>query len=312
VFVGTNNEFDLDGADDVAEVKNSTGRAAALDTNTEVQVSGGIGVDGQNWHWSTFVGMDREVPRDEIIWSVRENYILAFNDSDANSPAEFVLWYYNSTSTNSYRLTVPGSHGSVLKNVQASRNGTQLTLRNSTGTSSSLTITPGTDTSAPAPNGSELVGTLEETQTWDRTLNSSERQTVRTDPLEPVGVGDRDARLMFDQSGRGVAVDLRSASGEIVGSPGFFSSVRTSGIPGDVLTRGVDYKVSGGSIVLLAGGEVEDAPRIVVEASSGETNPILGALLGPITGALSMLVLVALALAGVTALRSFNVINDGF
>jgi|APHM01.1.fsa_nt_gi hypothetical protein len=248
VSVGGDNSVDLNGATNITSVSDSTGRAAAVDSGTEVQVSGGIGVDGSQWHWSTFTSVTA-AENDQVIWSVRDDWILAYNASDASSPRQWVLWYYNSSSTNTYRLTVPASSPTALTNIQAERNASTLRLYNGTGGTSSLTLSPSTASSAPAPADNELVGTLEETRTWDRPLSSSERQTVRNDPLAPVGVGDRDARLMFDKDSRDVAVDLRAASGEIVGSPGFFSSVRTNGIPGSELQRGVDFEVQNGAVV---------------------------------------------------------------
>lgn len=297
VFVGTDNRFELDNADGVEAVKNSTGRAAALNQNTEVQISGGIGVDGDEWHWSTYARV-QNTSRDQVVWSVRDDWLLAY---DGDQPA-WVLWHYNASSTNSYRLSVPAADASSLTNVQASRNGTAVTLYNSSGTSASLTLTPETDTSASAPVGGELVGALEETRTWDRELTGSERQALRNEPLAPIGVGDRDARLMFDQEGRDVAVDLRSASGEIVGDPGFFGGLRGNGLPGERLQRGADYQLQNGGIELLQNGTVYNAPRIAIEAEGN----LLGKFIGPISAALQMLILFALAIAGAAALKTFR------
>lgn len=284
-FVGTDNEERLENVDNVTEVKDSTGRAASLAAGQDVEISGGIGVEGSVWSWSTWTATD-DTSRDQIIWSVRDNWILAYN----STTPEWILWHYNDSSTHSYRVSVPANDTATLRNVQATRNGSTVTLYNDSGTSASVTLTPGTDSSAAAPTYKSLDGGLEETRTFDTELNASQRQALRNKPLKPVAVGDRDARLMFDKKGRNVAVDLRNADGEITGSNSLLGSVRRSGLAGTVMTRGVDYEIdqrTGGSyIVLKSGGELEDMPRIAI--STPDT--IAEGLIGDLVSAMSLLV----------------------
>lgn len=281
-----------------ATIKNSTGRAAALDGQGAVEVNGGLGVRGDPWSFSTYVAID-DLSRSHVVWTVRENWVLSYD----GGASEWVLWYYNSSSTNSYSTSVAASP-SGLTNVQAQRDGQTVTLYNSTDASSSFTITPGTDSSAPLPTTQSLDGRLEETRVWKTTLNGSQRQQLRDEPLNPVGVGNRSARLMFDTSGSGVAIDFTGASGELTGD-----ATRGSGFAGSVLVAGVDYRIdTSGQVRLIAldGGALEDMPRVAVIHNGVRGLGILGQLLGVINSAIGVLTLVMLAIGGAYALQQFK------
>lgn len=285
-----------------ATIKNSTGRAAALNGAGAVEISGSIGVRGDRWSFSTFVDVDNS-SRSQVVWVVRENWVLSYD----GGASEWVLWYYNSTSTNSYSTSVVASP-SGLTNVQAQRDGQTVTLYNSTGSSSSFTITPGTDATAPLPATQSLDGRLEETRVWQTTLNASQRQALRDEPLNPVGVGNRTARLMFDTSGSGVAVDFSSATGTLTGD-----ATRDSGFPGSVLVAGVDYRVDTSGqvrLIALSGGALENMPRVAVNHSGLLGSGILGQLLGVINSAVAVLTLLMLAAGGGFALKVFG--DGGF
>jgi hypothetical protein len=285
-----------------ATIKNSTGRAAALNGNGAVEVTGALGVRGDTWSFSTFVAVDNS-SRSQVVWSVRDNWVLSYD----GGTSEWVLWYYNSSSTNSYSTAVAASP-SGLTNVQAQRDGQTVTLYNGTDASSSFTITPGTDSSAPLPATQSLDGRLEETRVWKTTLNASQRQALRDEPLNPVGVGNRTARLMFDTSGSGVAIDFTGASGSLTGD-----ATRGSGFAGTKLVAGVDYRIdTSGQVRLIAldGGSLEDMPRVAVIHNGLHGIGILGQLLGVINSALGVLTLLMLAAAGGFALKVFG--DGGF
>lgn len=284
VYLGADGERLFENTN-VTQVENTTGRAATLSADADVQISGGIGVDGDVWSWSTYAKLD-DTTRDQVIWSVRQNWVLAYNGTNSN----WVLWYYNSTSTNSYRTSVDASP-SGLTNVQVERDNSTVTLYNATDANSSFTITPTTDSSATVPAYGSLDGTLEETRTWGRTLSSSERQALRDTPVEPLP-GDRRARLMFDAGGRSVAVDLRSASGSIEGSYPLLENPRGPGFAAAVLTEGTDYNVTetedGDRLTMT--GNYEKMPRVVI--SSPDTT--VEGLLGSLTGLLDLIALVVM------------------
>lgn len=284
-----------------ATIRDTTGRAVAVDGSGGVEISGGIGVRGKSWHLSTYVSVEN-TSRSQVVWTVRDNYVLAY-DADR---AVWALWYYNDSSTNSYRVEVSASPtAGTLTNVQASRDGRTLTVYNSSGASASLTIDPTTANSATLPTSQTLEGRLEETRTWSGPLNATQRQRLRNAPIKPVGVGNRTGRLMFDTSGDGVAVDFRAASGSLVGS-----ASRAPGFAGSILTAGVDYRVdatgTGARLVALKGGALENMPRVAVDHSGLLGLGILGQLLGVLNSALVVLVLVAVAIGGSWAYRQFG------
>jgi hypothetical protein len=148
-----------------------------------------------------------------------------------------------------------------------------VTLYNSSGSSDSVTLRPGTDRSASAPTYGSLDGRLEETRVAGRVWNTSERQSVRSNPNQPLP-GDRRSRLMMDTTGRSVAVDLRDASGEVVGAYGLLAGPRGSGVPGTTLTDGQQYDVTDqNGITLTMTGAYDRAPRVVISVPNtvGET-----------------------------------------
>jgi len=259
--------------DEITEVRDSTGQALHLSEDAELQVSGGLGVQGEEWTWSTMTAVEN-TSRDQVLWSIRDEWILAYNGTE---PA-WVLWHYNRSSTNSYRLSVPATGAGSLTTVQATRDNGTVTLFNSSGASASMTLTPGADTTAALPTTNSLDGRLEETRVWGRVLNASERQSVRSNPILPIP-GDRRSRLMMDQTGRSVAVDLRSASGKVVGSYSLLGTPRGTGVAGTTLTEGQQYQLSGrNGITLTMTGAYERAPRAVIDVPSTITGPLVGAI----------------------------------
>lgn len=259
VALGADGERAFAYAEEITEVRSSTGRAVHLSQDAELQISGGLGIEGEQWTWSTMIAVEN-TSRDQVVWGIRDEWILAY---DGSQPA-WVLWHYNRSSTNSYRISVPASGAGSLTTVQATRDNATVTLYNSSGSSTSVTLTPGTDRSATAPTYGSLDGRLEETQVWGRVLNASQLQTDRASPIPPL-TGDRRSRLMMDQTGRSVAVDLRSASGEVVGSYGLLATPRGTGVAGTTLTEGQQYQLTDrNGITLTMIGAYERAPRVVI------------------------------------------------
>jgi len=277
-----------------ATISNSTGRAAEL-SGGAVEISGAVGVRGDTWSLSTYVDVD-DSSRTQVVWTVRENWQLAYD----GVAGEWELWYYNSSSTNSYSTSVSASP-TGLTNVQAQRDGQTVTLYNSSGSSSSITITPGTDSSAPVPATQPLDGRLDETRVWQAALNATQRQQLRDEPLDPVGVGNRSAQLMFDRDGSSVAVDFSSASGSLTGA-----ATRGSGLAGAELVKGVDYRVDGSELIALDGGSLDEMPRVAVSHGGLLGAGVFGALLGLMRSAIGVLALLMLAIGGVVALNKFR------
>lgn len=247
-------------ADNITEVRSSTGRAVRLSKDAELQISGGLGVHGDQWTFSTMTAVEN-TSRSQVIWTIREEYILAYN-GDRGS---WQLWHYNASSTNSYVISVPATGAGGLQTIQVTRDNSTITLYNASGASSSITLTPGTESSAAAPLYPSLNGRLEETRVWGRVLNASQRQAVRSNPILP-RPGQRRSRMMMDTTGRSVAVDLRSASGDIVGSYPLLLDPRGSGVTGTTLTQGSQYTLANSNgLTLTTIGAFDRAPRVAVQ-----------------------------------------------
>jgi len=261
IRVGSDGVVPLPNNDDVTSVQDSTGRAADL-SGGEVAITGGLGVrddPDSRWTFATYSSVD-DTSRASVLWSLGQSYVIAFTPANGG---EYVGWFYNETTTNSYTVSVSAQNPGSLSPLLLERDGTTLTLYNEGGSSSSVTITPTGDSSAPLPTSNNLEGKLEETRTWDRPLSASERQTYRSDGIEPVAVENRSARLLFDTTGNDVAIEFRSASGELKGA-----ASRGDGLVGSAMARGTDFeivRVNGDDAVKpLAGGELADQPRIAI------------------------------------------------
>lgn len=261
IRVGGDGVVVLQQDDGVTNVRDSTGRAASL-SGGEVALSGGLGIRDdadREWAFATYSAV-QDPSRASVLWSLGQEYIIAYVPDNGG---QYVAWYYNQSSTNSYSVSVAAGSPGSLSPLILERESGSLVLQNESGASASVAITPGTDSTAPLPTSNNLVGRLDETRTWDRPLTAGEAQTYRTDGLEPVAVGNRSARLLFDTSGSEVAVEFRGTSGELRGD-----ASRGSGLAGTTMTEGTDYRlvlVNGDDAVQpLAGGELEDQPRIAL------------------------------------------------
>jgi hypothetical protein len=251
----------LQNNDDVTQVSDSTGRAARL-SGGEVAISGGLGVrddPDDRWAFGTYASVS-DSSRASIYWSLGQELVVGYTPDNGG---ELFAWYYNASSTNSYVVRVAASDPTALSPMLLERDGQTMTLTNATGSSESVTLTHGTSASAPLPTTNTLNGRLEETRAWDRPLASAEAQTYRSDGIEPVAVGNRSARLLFDTTGDGVAIEFRDASGELRGA-----ASRGDGLAGTTMTRGTDFAIrmvgNNEAVVPLNGGALEDQPRIAL------------------------------------------------
>lgn len=288
IRIGQDREVVLEAVETTTEVRDSSGRAAALNGG-EVQVNGDLGVQGsESWAFGTYAAVNNS-SRNGTVWSLGQSYVLAYN----GQTSDWQFWYYNQSSTNSYLLSVDASGVSSLTPVIAERDGQTLRLTNSSGTSVSTTINASASNSAALPVTRSLRGRLDETRSWDRPLNASEEQTYRSDGIEPVAVGNRTARILFDTTGDGVAIEFRGVSGELVGA-----ASRGSGLSGTVMTEGTDFElVSGGPDTFLrplTGGELEDQPRVFIQTPRGPFEQVI-LLLGSALTLSSVVIIVAIA-----------------
>jgi hypothetical protein len=267
IRLGADDAVLLSGTDSVNSVADSTGRAADL-SGGSVDITGGLGIvddaDG-NWTFATYAAVDNS-SQSSTLWSIDDNYVVGYLP---NNGGQYFLWYYNASSTNSYATTIAAGSPGSLSTVMVERDGDTLTLFNESDASTTITVNPSSETSAALPASDNLDGRLDETRTWDRPLTATERSNYRSDGIQPVAVGNRSARLLFDTTGNSVAVEFRGASGELRGA-----ATRGSGLAGTTLAEGTDYAIKrvGGedAVVPVAGGDLENQPRLVVDTPLGE------------------------------------------
>jgi hypothetical protein len=261
--------FGLFGQKQVEAVKDTSGRAAAFGGSGAVVVNNGIGflnATGENETGTATLATHAAVDdpsRTQVIYQLGQEYQLSYNGSSQ----QYQLYYFDEETRDSYIVRVNASATPTkLSPIFFSRDGETLTLR--TTTNSSAIQTTG-DSFVALPTDAGLDGRIEETRVVNTILTSSQRTSYVNDPIDPVAVGNRESRLMFDKTGESVAVDFRAnASARLTGD-----ATRGSGVAGQQLDEGVDFELSPPedsrqTITALAGGKLEDMPRVFVAATN--------------------------------------------
>lgn len=177
------------------------------------------------------------------------------------STSEWVGWYYDDGTGNSYRLAggapnQPGNLTLVTVTANAShvvlyRNATQLDVQSVT-----------TDAVENADLGAgNWHGTLDETRVFDDFTNASEQSTLHSEPVAPRPRRDRTARIMFDEGSGSVADIYFTGTAATLSNHSW-----VSGLAGHELTDGADYTLNqhSGTITALDGGKIDGAPVVWV------------------------------------------------
>jgi len=291
VRVGDDDAVALQATNDVNSVADSTGRAAEL-SGGSVDISGGLGVEADadgNWTFATYAAVDN-ASQSATLWTIGQNYVIGYSPTNGG---ELFVWHYNESSTNSYVASVATATPGSLSPVVVQRDGNTLTLFNESGASSTIALAPGSETTATLPATDNLDGRLDETRTWDRPLTATERSNYRNDGIQPVAVGNRSARILFDTKGDNVAIEFRGVSGQLVGA-----ASRGTGLSGTVMTEGSDFElVSRGPDTFLrplSGGELADQPRVFVQTPRGPFEQVIF-VLGSALALSSVVLVVAVA-----------------
>lgn len=180
-------------------VYNSRGYAVNLtgasDSYIESDSNIAIATD-QNWTVATWARVDQpSVSENMTVLSINGRLALTYN----GTTSEWVAWYYNDGSGNSHEVAVaaPDQSGNFT-HLTATLNGTHLTLYRNNTASNSVDVTASGTVDAPV-NSSNFNGRLEETRTFDKVLNSSDRGELVKSPLEPQPGQNRTARVMYDE-----------------------------------------------------------------------------------------------------------------
>jgi hypothetical protein len=298
----TNGETTLDVSEKrVDVVQDTSGRAASLGGSGAVVVSGGLGFLNEtetsgSAAFATHAAVD-DPNRTQIIYALEDEYQLSYNGTSN----EYVLWYFDKATTNSYVVTIAATNPTQLQPIFFSHDGDTLTLETTAGEGKLNATTTTGGSFVPLPTDTRLDGTLEETRTFDRTLTNSEQNAYTTDPIAPIAVGNREARIMYDTAGSGVAVDFRAnASGELQGD-----ADRGTGIAADVLTQGTDFALTSASngkqtLTALNGGQLQDMPRVFLGAVNDASQLIQLVSVAFGLAALVLLIVVAAKVISVT------------
>lgn len=238
-------------------VYNSLGMAVNLSGANDSFVESSSDFEVANdstWSVAVWARVDPEAATDTMtVVSIDGRVVVTYNGSAGNWSA----WYYDDGSRNSYMLnaTAPNQPGNYT-HVLVHSNGTHLSLyrNNSLGERANLSA----DNIASAPvNSTTWNGRLEELRTFDDALNSTQRQQLVDQPLDPLVASNRTARVMFDES---------DASQQLI----FFARPHldqsnvtfSNGFAGSVLSDPGDYEwdTIGPRIYVTAGGELDGAP----------------------------------------------------
>jgi hypothetical protein len=259
-------------------VRDTSGRAASFGGGGAVVIDSGIGflnATGPNETGQatllTHAAVD-DPTRTQVLYQIGEEYQLSYS---AANGGQYVVWYFDEQTRDTYSTSVAAaSDPTDLTAIVIERDGETLTLSKETNGTLSASVQTTGDSFAELPTDTSLDGRLEETRVINRTLTSSEKSQYATDPIAPLAVGNRTSRLMFDTRGDGVAVDFRNASGSLTGDAG-----RGDGVAGEELVQGQDFSVTDPqqdtqTITALAGGQLENMPRVFLTAINDFTQLI--------------------------------------
>ena len=179
-----------------------------------------------------------------------------------NQTSQWVGWYYNESSTDSYRVNASApEQPNTLTNIQLSHNGTHfaIAVNGTTGEVDNTTVSSIED---PLQNTDNWAGRQEELRGYDDgDLSAAQSQQLIDKPVQPLNNANRTFRVMFDQ-GSGNTEPVYFSSSTLTLS----NSTYVSGHPGHVLTEGTDYEIDAGAgtITALSGGLLDTAPTAFV------------------------------------------------
>lgn len=284
-------------------VNQSLGHAARLDGSSNSFVSGSSDVELEgDWTVTTYVRVDN-LSRTQTVVSVSSEQMLLYN----GSTGEWVGVYYDDATGETYSVSQVASDPSNLTNVALMHDGGALSIIENNNFSSTIAANSSNAVSRTFA-ARNLDGDLDETRTFNRSLNSTERQQLVDRPTAPLPGTSRTYRVMYD-----------SYSSSPTSYPAFFVSEqvtatnvqRVDGLDAEATTAGTDYQRNGDTITVLDGGSLDGAPALY--ASYGvTTGPFVGVLSALQTtggAALGLLVVGLLAFAGSRLMGFFD---DGY
>lgn len=166
----------------------------------------------------------------------------------------------------SYDVAVNATETGTRTHLCLQQTGQNLSIR-ANGTQSPVVTTTGTYTLTDARyNLSSWDGTIDETRDYNVSLDSADRAEIRTYPSRPLPDISPRVRVMYDaRSGPVTSMPMYFTSG----AAAVDSATLVSGVGGDTLTAGSDYRItnpplSTPRLEVLDGGNLDGAPVVFV------------------------------------------------
>ena len=283
-------------------VNQSLGHAARLDGTRDSYVSGSSDVELEgNWTVSTYVRVDN-LSRTQTVVSVGSEQMILYN----GSTNEYVGVWYDQSSGDTYAVREVANTPGNLTHVALVRNQSQPEAISLYEDNSDIaTTSTATATTFAAGN---LDGDLDETRTFNRSLNSSQRQQLIDRPTAPLPGTNRTSRVMFDSySASPSSYPMFFVAGDVTAS----NVQRVDGLDAEATTAGTDYTRSGRTISVVDGGSLDGAPALYASyaVTVGPFVAVFTALQTTGGAALGLLVVGLLLFVGT---RIMDLFDDGY
>lgn len=246
--------------------------------------------DDGTWSTCTVARLNGSTSETVTLLSANGRATLQYN----GSAGEWVGCYYNASDRVDYDVGVPASTPTTWTTVCLQQANSTLSIYADGATAStpldgSHTLTVGT------LEGSALNGSVDETRIYPTALTQSQRDAFAAEPTRPLGNASATARLMYDAwepTASSVPVYVGGGTLDLEGA------TLASGLPGESVTEGTDYALSGKTLTTTS-AKLQGAPVVFVsyEAKAGPFRPVFEAVTGIVRAALIFVVLGAFALA---------------
>jgi len=242
----------------------------------------------------------RRAGQDQALYTYDEEQTLMVWYNSSSS--EYRAYLFNTSSRDSYRISVPALTPGRQTVITVRHNGTGVTMSRNTTRGDGALTTGGT---ASAPTG-QLAwnGTQDEFRVFNATLTATQRQSLVDTPTAPLPASDVRARALFDGfGGTATSRPLWFTSGTVDLS----TTPLTETVPGQV-TNGDDYSLSGDTITASTGSTLDGNPVAFVTytAAGGPFQGVLEQTQRLGATALTLFVVGALVLAARELMNSFG------
>lgn len=249
-------------------VYDSLGNAVELTGASDSYVESTPGTDiasSGTWTVSQWAWVDSAAAGDTMTTvSLNGRVILSYD----GSASQWSAWYYEESSRDSYRVNVSApNQPSAWTNIIARSNGTHFTIYRDNTRGETVELAGSSIVAAPVESGN-WHGRLDETRTFDRALNDSDRQTLVDGPVGPLPGTDRTARAMYDEADESTQHLFFTGTSLELHNAGFASGLSGSELegPGNWLgTQDYDWDDDEPQLRPLSGGEIDGAPVAYVD-----------------------------------------------